>query len=156
MAAATNPINQMMNQYLESDRLFDESQLSMFSGSSIGHNGFMGSLNVVFLTSQQSINFQAPACIAAQLINMVAKEAIKLGSEGQGFQQNPVWVYAPVQLTITTKHLSIGDLKFIESPNYGYVSCQKLTLKKFQEEEPESFEIVRSWLMNDDVEIVNL
>lgn len=122
-------------------------------GQSISNNGFMGSANVVFLSSKDAIIHEAPACVAAPLVTMVAKNVISLGIAGQGDQPVPVRLYAPQQLSITTKHLSVGDVMMLVEPQHGFISCKKLTLSKSTEEDPAHFEVVKSWVMNDDVEI---
>lgn len=127
--------------------------LSLHSKDSISNSGFLGSSNVVFLNAQQSIIHEAPGCVAAPLVNMVAQNAIMLGVSGQGNQQVPVRLYAPNQLSITTNHLTIGDADLLVEPNHGFISCRKLTLIQFTEEAPPYFEILASYLMNDDVAI---
>ena len=126
---------------------------NLFAGGSIIYNGFIGSHYVVFLTSMDSIIHEAPACIAARLVNMVAKESISLGIAGQGSQPVPVRLYAPEQVTITTKHLSIGDITLLTEPEHGFISCKRLTLSKAQEEDPDYFEIVKSWVIDDETEV---
>ena len=121
--------------------------------TSINNTGFMGSSTVVFLTSMDSIVHEAPACIAAPLVNMVAKNTINLGMTGQGSQPVPVRLFAPQGLTITAKHLSIGDVSVLTEPKNALLSCSKLTLSKSTEEEPAYFEVVRSWAINDDMEV---
>lgn len=123
------------------------------AGQSIRNNGFMGSANVVSLTSLDSIVHEAPGCIAAPLVNMIAKNAISLGMAGKGDQPVPVRLYAPRQLSITTKHLSVGDLMILVEPEHGFVACKKLTLSKSTEEDPDYFEIVKSWAINDDMDV---
>jgi hypothetical protein len=113
----------------------------------------MGSANVVFLSSKDSIIHEAPACVAAPLVTMVAKNVISLGIAGQGDQPIPVRLYAPQQLSITTKHLSVGDVMVLVEPQQGFISCKRLTLSKSTAEDPAHFEVVKSWVMNDDVEI---
>lgn len=142
----------LRDEYLEGT-MYGEKQLFLYAGNSINNNGFMGSANVAFFSSMNSIIHETPACIAAPLVNMIAKNAISLGMAGQGSQPIPVRLYAPKQLSITTKHLSVGDIMMIIEPKYGFISCRKLTLQKSTEEDPENFEIVKSWVIDDDVEI---
>ena len=123
------------------------------AGKSISNTGFFGSGGAVFLSSKDSIIHEAPACVAAPLVTMVAKNAISLGIKGQGDLPIPVRLYAPQQLSITTKHLSVGDVMLLGEPEHGFISCKKLTLSKSTEEDPAHFEVVKSWVMNDDVEI---
>lgn len=127
--------------------------LSAHAGRSILNNGFMGSSNIVFLSSKNSIIHEAPACIAAPLVTMVAKNVLSLGIAGQGNQPVPVRLYVPDQLSLTTKHLSIGDISMLVEPQHGFISCKKMTLSKSTEEDPTHFEVVKSWVINDDVEI---
>ncbi|MBN9377476.1 MAG: hypothetical protein BGO14_10305 [Chlamydiales bacterium 38-26] len=120
---------------------------------SIINRGFMGSANVAFLTSLDAIVHEAPGCIAAPLVNMIAKNSISLGMAGKRDQPVPVRLYAPTKLSITTKHLSVGDLMILVEPEHGFVACKKLTLSKSTEEDPDYFEIVKSWVINDDMDV---
>lgn len=120
---------------------------------SISNNGFIGSKTAVFLSSQDSITHETPACVAAPHVTMVAKNAISLGMAGQKDLPVPVRLYTPEQLCITTNHLSVGNIMILIEPKHGFISCQKLTLSKSTEEDPEYVEIVKSWVMNDNVEI---
>lgn len=142
----------LMNQY-RGGVMYGENNCSIYTKEKSVNTGYFGSPNIVFLSSHGSMVHEAPACIAAKLVNMVAKNTIHLGMDGQGSQPCPVRIYAPDQFSITTKHLFVGDLKFLVNPENGFISCKNLTLQKFTEEEPEHFEIIKSWLINDDVEI---
>lgn len=133
--------------------MYGHESLVIHGAQCIGNNGLMGSLNVVSLSSLDAIIHEAPGCIAAPLVNMIAKNAISLGMTGQGDQPVPVRLYAPTQLSITTKHLSVGELMILVEPKYGLVACKKLTLSKSTEEDPYYFEIVKSWAINDDMEV---
>ncbi len=144
-------VNQLKDQY-QGGSVYGGEACLLHAGLTLRNNGFMGSANVVFLTSKDVIIHEAPGCIAAPLVNMVAKNAISLGMAGQGSEPVPVRLYAPERLTMTTTHLSIGDLNILEAPRFGFVFCKKLTLSKSTEEEPEYFEIVKSWAINDDME----
>jgi len=148
----TTIVDKLMKEY-SGGVMHGKNSLNVFAGKSIVNKGFMGSANVVFLTSLDSISHEAPACIAAPLVNIVAKNVLSLGMAGQGSQPVPVRLYAPEQLTITVKHLSIGDLMLLVEPKHGIVSCKKLTLTKTKKEEPEYFEVIKSWVINDDTEI---
>lgn len=129
------------------------STLSMHAPELIYNNGFLGSSNVVFLSADRSIIHEAPGCVAAPLVNMVAQNAIMLGASGQGDQTVPVRLYAPEQLSITTNHFTIGAANLLVEPNHGFIFCRKLTLIQFTEEAPPYFEILASYLMNDDVAV---
>ena len=85
---------------------------------------------------------------------MVAKNAIFLGMVGQGSQPFPVRLYTPKSISMTTQHLSVGDIQILVEPAFGgFIYCKKLTLLKSEEKEPDAFEIIKSWVMNDDAEI---
>lgn len=127
--------------------------LSIDTPDAVYNRDFMGSENLVFITCQDAIVHEAPACIAAPRVVMAAKNAIKLGMEGQGAHPFPVRLHVPQKLLLTAKQLCVGDLSLVVEPKRGFVSCQKLLLSKSTEEEPPHFEIVKSWVVNDDVEI---
>ncbi len=143
----------LRDEYSTGGAVYGGTVCSVHGGNSISNSGFIGSANVVFLSSNNFIIHEAPACVAAPLVTMVAKNAISLGIAGQGDQPAPFRLYAPDQLSITTKHLSVGDVMMLVKPENGFISCKKLTLSKSTEEDPAHFEVVKSWVMNDDVEI---
>lgn len=117
--------------------------------------GFLGSSHVVFLSSRSSMVHDAPACIAAPLVHMVATKSISLGINSKTLADKVV-IYAPEQFSITTNHLSIGNIQLLVSPKHAFLSCSKLTLEKFEGEDPDYFSVVKSWLINEDVEVVKI
>jgi hypothetical protein len=145
-------VNKLKGEY-SSGVQYATDALSWNAKGSILNGGFIGSSIVVFLSSDEAIIHEAPGCVAAPLVNMVALNAIMLGASGQGDQPVPVRLYAPEQLSITTNHLTVGAANLLIEPKFGYISCRKLTLIQFTEEAPPYFEILASYLMNDDVTI---
>ena len=116
--------------------------------------GFVGSKNALFLSSSDSLTFESPACIAAPLVTLVAENEIKLGVAGRGQKLPPVRLCASQQLLITTNHLSIGDVvMIIPESQRVFISCKKLTLSKSTKEDPPHFELIKSLIINDDVEV---
>lgn len=154
MASATSsdPVLKLYNQYTRGS-IYAGTRFVSFTKNRTINRGFMGSSNVVILCSENSIVHEAPACIAAPIVNMVAKNIISIGMAGQGRNPVPARLYAPEMLTITTQHLSIGELMLLTEPKNALLSCKKLTLSKSKEEEPDYFEVVRSWAINDDMKI---
>jgi hypothetical protein len=146
-------VAKLKDEYLGDSIIYTNQTLNTFANGSIINNGFMGSGNITILTSLKAITIEAPGCIAAPVVMMVAKNIICLGRSGQGSQSVPVRLYAPRQLSITAKHLSIGDVRILVEPEHAFISCKKLTLSKSTEEEPAHFEIVKSWAINDAMEI---
>lgn len=142
----------LRDQYLGGTMYGSQSSV-IHANQSIINRGFIGSANVVFLTSLDAIVHEAPGCIAAPLVNMIAKNSISLGMAGKRDQPGPVQLYAPTKLSITTKHLSVGDLMILVEPEHGFVACKKLTLSKSTEEDPDYFETVKSWAINDDMDV---
>lgn len=151
-----NNIIKLSNEYPIGNVMYGYRAFSIITAVPIVNRGFMGSNGILALSSQKFIAHEASACIAAPIINMVAINKISLGMTEQGAENFfPVRLYASQQLSITTQHLSIGrNFKMICEPGYGFISCKELTLSKFTEEEPPYFEIVTSWLMNDDTEVI--
>lgn len=148
----------MKKQYIDGS-LYNSERLTAKVKTPIVLNGFIGSDNALCLISDMMITAEATACIAAPLVTMKAKEAISLGMAGKGKHPLPVRLFAPEVLTIITKHLSIGEIILgherikIDPPIDGSVSCKKITLSKSTEEDPDYFEIVKSWVVDDDTEI---
>lgn len=122
------------------------------SDKSLLCDGFIGSHMILLLSATDSIVLEAPAFIVAPTVNIVAKRALELGMKDRQSQPVPVQLYVPQILSITTKHLSVGEIKFLVEPENAFVSCEKLTLLKFTEEDPDYFEVVKSWSINDRME----
>lgn len=152
MSLQTSMITKLQSEY-SGGVLYGGQSCVVHARESIKNNGFMGSENIVFLTSRDSITHEAPGCIAADLVNMVAKNVISLGMAGRGTQPVPFRIYSPKTITMTAKHLSVGDIMFLVVPDHGSISCNKLTLSKSTEEEPDSFELIKSWAINDEMEV---
>jgi|ERR1700733_5982590 len=164
MAAATSPILsttpqptyrdiilEMRSRYLGVG-IFAEGHISRPSRS-MSYNGFWGSPHAVFLSSASFMEHIPPACIAAPLVTLVAKESIKLGITSPT-PADRVVIYAPEQLSISTNHLSIGNILLVVAPKFGFISCSKLTLSKRPgEEDPDYFKVVKSWVISDKTEI---
>ena len=113
---------------------------------------FLGSAQAIFLSSRSTMEHESPACVAAPLVNMVAKEAISLGMKSQK-PTDRVVIYAPEQLSISAPHVKIGHILFMISPRAAFITCKKLTLSKFKGPDPDYFPIVKSWLVNPDTVI---
>lgn len=131
--------------------MYGEKSLNMNSVYGM-NNGFMGSANVVCLNSTNSIH-EAPACIAAPSVTMVANNVLSLGVEGRGDQSVPVRIYAPVELTIKAKHLLVRDVMMPVIPKKVSIICEQLTLLKSTEEEPPHFKIFKDGIVNKDAKI---
>lgn len=121
--------------------------------SLLRNTGFFGSANIVWLTSDSAIEFEAPGCVAAPFVNMLAKKSVSLGMKGQGARPFPVRLYAPKSLSITTNNLRIGDLQILEEPKNASVFCRKLTLSRLTDENRDCIALVQSWIVPDDVEL---
>ena len=117
------------------------------------NDGFIGSDHAIFLSSDNEITHKSPACIAAPLVTMVARNVINLGTSGPNTHTFPVRLYVPDQISITTKHLSIGDIEILKKPQHGFISCKTLTLFQSTEDAPPHFEIVLSWVSRDDTNV---
>lgn len=110
---------------------------------------FLGSASAIFFSSRSTMEHESPACMAAPLVNMVAKEAISIGMKSQK-QADKVVIYAPEQLSISAPHVKIGHILFMISPRAAFITCKKLTLSKFKGPDPDYFPIIKSWLVNTD------
>jgi hypothetical protein len=152
MSSSADWIARLYSEYSEWGALFDVVCMER-TGNYIVNNRFMGSYSVVYLTAFNSIIHEAPGCIGAPFVNMVAKRAISLGMAGYEVQPVPLRLYCPKAITIVTKYLSIGDVRLLEIPENGFISCQKLTLSKSKEGDSDDFELIKSWAINDDMEI---
>lgn len=133
--------------------LFAKGHISLPSKATLTNYGFIGALSAVFLSSQTKMTHDSPACLAAPLITLVAKEAIDLGVKGKKDSPIPVCLYAPEQISISTPHLSVGEIQLVAMPKFGYISCEKITFFKSGEKDPEYFDIIKSWVINKNVVI---
>ena len=141
--------------------MFNEGAFLIKSTKTIDNTGFMGSLNTVILNTDQIV-MEAPGCIAAPVVNMVAKKIISIGMKGQGEHPVNARLFAPISLLMQTEHLSIGDLCVVSKTNYGAIFCEKLTFLLPKEESKkdrkclgliDSVEIIESWVRSDVTEI---
>lgn len=144
-------IIKLRSEYI-SKAIYSSERNSIHGEGDIDYSGFFGSENSLFLGSKKgSINLEAPACIAAPIVTIVAKGAITLGMKGK--RGELVQLYSPDTLSFTATHLSVGDIKLMTIPTMAYISCKKLTLAKSSVEDPDHFEVVKSWVVKDDAEI---
>lgn len=140
-------------QYQEEKIWYAKSVLNLHAERNVSTDGFVGSANTVFMTAKDSIFLDMPGCIAAPFVNIVAKKVINLGMKLREDESMPVRLYAPKQLSITAKELKIGNIQIMVEPGVAFVTCKKLTLLQSTDEEPDYFEQIKGWVINDDVEI---
>ena len=50
------------------------------------------------------------------------------------------------------QRLTLGDIIF-KGPERALITCKKLTLSTSKAEAPDHFEVVKSWVVNDDAEM---
>lgn len=120
---------------------------------SIECRGFMGAGKSFILRSVTSYSIESPAFIAASVMTIMVRNALNLGLEGREEHPQPVQIYAPQLFNLSARHISIGDVRFLEQPSHGVLACERLTLLKTTEEVPEHFEVVRSWLKHDNTQV---
>ncbi len=160
-ASDLNPtIQHLMNQYPSEERHHTKDKRVYWSTSnpSITIVGFKGSSTAIFLPAKDSITIHG--CLAAPYITMIAKNAINFGMNKDGtIQSSPARLCNEEgMLAITTQHFSVGNIELIEPPSIANLACKRLTLSKTKtaDEDPASFEIVKSWVMYDDTEVVTV
>ncbi len=152
-----NPIAQLMGEYSKEDVAYGKYLCARCVDDAFTNNGFMGSSMRLSLTAGNAITHKAPACLAAPRIQMMAQNIINLGEPEM--QTTPTRIYAPLKLTLEAKHVVIGNIRLVVEPKNGAIVCDKLTLSKSKnsEEDPDHFEIVKSWIIEEyttEVEIV--
>ncbi|MDP1608497.1 MAG: hypothetical protein Q8L98_04180 [Chlamydiales bacterium] len=140
-------INMINNEYPSSQ--YKEEPISEHSKKILKNNGFIGSRKAVILSSADSIIFNPLTCLAAPRISLVAENAIYF----LGKTEFPVFLYPPERLRIGADRLIVGDIEMLTDPKEAYISCKILAFVQSTEQEHSSFEIVKSWVVNDDVEI---
>jgi hypothetical protein len=150
--AATARINQLKEEYQDGVIYGDKSLLVHANGVLI-NAGFMGSSQLVSLSSRDRIALEAPGCVAAPLIDMIAKNVISFGQTGKQNHPFPVRIYAPLKLSVTAQHVVVGDLDLLVEPKYGLFTCKTLTFFQSTPETPDYIEIIKSWGLNDDMEV---
>lgn len=128
---------------------YKEELISEHSKKISKNTGFIGSRKAVILSSADSMIFNPLTCLVAPRISLVAEHAIYF----LGKTECPVFLYSPERLRIAADRLIIGDIEILTEPKEAFISCNKLAFVQSTEEEHSSFEIVKSWVVNDDVEI---
>ncbi len=131
---------------------YGPSSINLGKIDTMKYGSFVGSAERVLLKGLESLTLSSPACIAAPKVYMSAKKWIHIGMD-QDSSLFPVRLYVPEALRISTKRLSIGDVKMLAMPKTTEILCEKLILRKHQEEDPDYFEIVKSWLVDEDTEV---
>lgn len=152
----TDSINNLRSDYRAENVQYRKKKLAIRSSETFHNEGFLGSRKKVSILSKQSIIFDAPAAIAAPCLEIAAKNAIYIGLPGKEASSCSVRIYAPKELCLVAEHVSIGAIKILKNPELGCVMCKKLTLQKSKEEETDTFEMIQSWLVenqNTEVEI---
>lgn len=158
LAASATPVSTYKDAILQLRGAFTgsgpcvEGHISVPSKSMKCSNYFWGSPHAIFLSSQSTMEHVAPTCIASPLVTLVAKISINLGL-GCKTPADKVVIFAPEQISISTEHLSIDNIQLVVKPKFGFISCSKLTLVKFSGEDPDYFEVVKSWLINKSTEV---
>lgn len=137
------------------DALFTQSCLKINPSADVANRGFIGSHSVVQINTRGSIRLDAPGCLAAPVVTMASANTVSIGMDGQGKYSIQTRLYIPVALNILTNHLELGLFGFVEGgvPSLGAISCQKLTFKGYPKEPCDFEEIVKSWSVNDHMEI---
>jgi len=117
-------------------------------------HGFLGSRLILKVVSKDEIVCNSPSFLAAPLVTNIAMNAIYLGYQDLPMPE-PVRIYAPHLFNIITSHLALGDLEFVVEPLHGFLACHTLSLKKLspKTEDPEWWEMVKSWSANEDMEV---
>lgn len=118
-------------------------------------SGIVSSEHALFLESDESMIYRYPAVLKAPRVSLGAEKAIYLGMNNPEPFSDPVQIKAPQYLSITTPHLSVGELTFAERPKTGMISCKKLTFLRSTKEE--TVELIKSLLIRDDtiIEVVD-
>ncbi len=144
-------IRALRDQYssLEAAIHFQE-RLYLYSANTIQNNGFMGATRKIVLDSADSIDHECGSCLAGPVVSLYAKHAVSLGVAGSSF---PMELYAPWRFLCKARQVFVGDVHFLVDPAIGSIICEKITFYQHAGDEPESTEMMKSWLKNDRTEI---
>jgi hypothetical protein len=107
---------------------------------------FLGSYTSITLSSENFLLLDSPACIAAPIVNIIARNSISIGIPEDN--STPVRLYVPLRLTLVTPNLSIGDCQLLQKPQQLIIKCDFLTVVTPKEENPMHLEIVQDHNMN--------
>lgn len=140
-------INNLMQQYSGGVQ-FGREYVQLSVEESMHNTGFLGSLKIVEINSNNEIKMEAPACVAAPRVNMVALNRIELGLQGQNNQPVPIRFFIPEKFSLSAKEIVLGKVHFLCKPNTATISCEKLKLIIFGQEGQENIDTVKSWLTN--------
>ena len=125
-----------------------EGVVQSYKGSAT-YTAFTGSNKFISILSTRSFRCESPACLAAPVVHIVAQDVLSLGLNEP--EKVAARFFAPRFLGLTAREIQVKHVNFVEKPNHGVVTCQKLV---FEKNANASFcEIVASWTA-DDTEIV--
>ena len=68
---------------------------------------------MIFLSTKQYIEYTAPAYVLAPLVSMVARESICLGWRKVENSSGPVRIFAPDQISLSSRYIFIGAVAFL-------------------------------------------
>jgi hypothetical protein len=137
----------------EGSYYYQDDALIMAKEAEIETNTFIGSSTSVSLHSfQSSILYDAPGCLAAPVVNLIAQKSIRLGSHERSPYspyESSLKLFATNILHIKTEHLIIGNMQLLAPPFAGVIICSKLTIINFSQEAASSLlAIIRKYLDN--------
>lgn len=142
MISHEQTIIELKNQY--KDPIFYDKDVTL-QANYIIDNGFKGSYNTIVFTSKDTMTFEAPGCLAAPMITMVARNAINLGTSMQRNELFPLRIYAPLYLSIIADHITLGDLDLETIPKLAIIYCRKLSFLCVEAQEIPVYEKVKNW-----------
>lgn len=115
-------------------------------------SSFLGSTTSLDVKATKCIKVGADGCIAAPRINLYARANI-FWSVNPLDPSPAVRLYAPEGLSITSNVICLGNFTILYEPENASILCNRLTLIQPVREEPEVFEIVKSWVEDDNTEV---
>jgi hypothetical protein len=115
---------------------------------------FLGSKKSLCIKAREYIQIENPGCIAAPSINFIANEILNWGVSSIESKSTATRLYAIQDFNLKANRISVGDFTILHEPENGSIECKNLTLLHTESEEPLSFEIIKSWVKNDNTEII--
>ena len=142
----------LLNQEYTSNQRFSQSKLKI-ECEKIIQDGFCGSAEELILKVDDAIVVEAPGCLAAPKIRLIAKEKLSLGTAKRSRIAVPVRIFSPESFFITTRHLVVGEVLFLVNPAEVRIYCNKVTFIQHELQPYDCMDHFKKWFINPHVKV---
>lgn len=146
------------NEYCEAT--YSSANLKIDSSASYVGQGFVGSEEALVITAEEGIQLEAPVCVAAKYVTLLARDRIAIGTAGQLSDMTPVRIYAKELLNISTEHLILGsEVQFVVfAATTVFISCKKISIvcpHGLSGGDPPLYPLLRLWAKHAEIEVLS-